>query len=194
MGPMSPAQRSSLRGFTLVEVMIVVVIVGVLSALAVYGVKRYVDASKSSEAIHMIGSIKAAEEAYREETYAYLDVAGAGKDLSTDDILYPRVPGKLKSDWTNNTHACYPRWVSLGVQSSGPVYFGYAVKAGKAGDSISSVSAPRTKTAYSFGPYATAPGPWYVVQAMGDVNGDTNRSVFLASNWTTDIYVENDGN
>ncbi|HEY6078698.1 MAG TPA: prepilin-type N-terminal cleavage/methylation domain-containing protein, partial [Polyangiaceae bacterium] len=54
-------RRATARGFTLVELMIVVVLVAVLSALAVYGVRKYILTSKTGEAVQMLGAIRAAQ-------------------------------------------------------------------------------------------------------------------------------------
>src|SRR5438874_1783248 len=59
------------QAFTLVELMIVVVIIGVLSAIAIPTFSSYVYKSRTSEATEFLGVIKLREESYRSEYGAY---------------------------------------------------------------------------------------------------------------------------
>jgi type IV pilus assembly protein PilA len=187
---MNHSKPNTERGFTLIEMMVVVVITGVLATLAVYGVRKYVFASKTTEAIHMIGSIKSAEESYRGETFKYAGIAGSAIDTPTSFYPNAAVPRRYKADWTNSSHPDYAAvWGPLGVQSDSPVLFEYVVAAG-----AGALGAPPGDcTGVSWGTQgASNTGPWYIVKAQADQNDDGKMSCFTSCNLTGEIFSVND--
>jgi prepilin-type N-terminal cleavage/methylation domain-containing protein len=169
------------RGYTLVELMAVVVIVGILATLAIFSLRRYVFAARSSEATQMIGSIKVAQENYKDETFRYRDVSG---DL---DTYYPSAtPGSHKTGWGDTSTPLGQNWAELGVSPSGPVVFGYACIAGQGGEAI-----PGTALSDDIDWPATT-SPWYVVQAIADQNDNDILAVYVSSSFSDQIFFENE--
>src|SRR5262245_7278916 len=101
----SRLRRSIARGFSLVELMVVVASVAVLALVGVSLFRRWVYNTRSVEAMAMVQSIRTAQERWRAETGSYLDAS------STISTYYPMgSPGKTLYDWTQIAHADYPKW------------------------------------------------------------------------------------
>ncbi len=170
-------------GFTLIELMIVVAIIGILAAVAIPTYMRHVRKSKSSEAITNLAGIAQYEEAYFAENDQYLscDPNPTTFPQNTKVLFDPTAAG----------------WTSLGrVIPRQPVYYQYVVRAGSptnlagaaasTSDTIASdkpsecTSDPSGgKTLADAGHIDTSLNPhWFVAFAFGDLDGDGTCSFF----------------
>jgi type IV pilus assembly protein PilA len=182
--------RARRRGYTLVELMIVVAIIGVLAALAVYGVRRYVLAAKSAEAIEIINNIRAAQEQYKDERFIYLDVSSV--DSASGSFFPFASKAALKNSvraWSTGSTGVAGKWAELGIFPSAPVRFGYACAAGQTANAVPTQSVLGTSKSLNYP--ASAPN-WYVVRAAADHDGDGKIALFVGSNFTDEIYGESE--
>jgi type IV pilus assembly protein PilA len=151
------------RGFTLVELMLVVMIVGVLAALAVYGVQRYVANAKTAEARNAVGQIsKDAQSAFAYEHMSTATPLASSESAKVSNRLCPPGPPvpaavpaaeKVQSEpaaWTGG-------WKCLRFSMTEPQNYQYT---------------------YSTDATDTETGTYFEAIAQGDVDGDGAPSTF----------------
>ena len=177
-----------LRGFTLVELMTGVAIVGILAVLGVVLIGKQLRATQSEEAMTVVQSIRAAEERYRAENRQYLDVS------TTLTTYYPGDSDGKKRSFFRSAAPSPPldaldaRWRLLAPTISTPVMFGYAVVAGNPGTPMATPSTAN-KPVWPTDPVE----PWYVIQAEADGNNDGTKCWVVSSSLNGEVYVENEG-
>jgi type IV pilus assembly protein PilA len=162
-------KRISSRGFTLIELMIVVAIVGVLAALAIYGVRKYLLNSKTAEARNAVGQMaKDAKTAYERESMPGTILADNGTAALANNLCssasatIPASADSIKgkkyqsaaSEWSADAATQGKGFSCLKFTLSDPQYYMYSY--------VGSTGAAGT----------------FEATGKGDLNGDGNLSEF----------------
>ncbi len=173
------------RGFTLIELMIVVAIVGILAVLAVYGVRKYLAHTKTAEARNGLGRMAQASVAVYEQEHMSGTVLPQGQGASLSRALCQSasapVPAALTqvqgrkyqsstADWNADAAAANRGFACLQFTIDQPQYYMYS---------------------YTLTGSGSNPGDAFTATANGDLNGDGIASTFALIGAITPNYTIN---
>lgn len=144
------------HGYSLVEMMITVAILGILAAVALPMMGNYIARSRATEAVSFLSEIKSRQEAYRADFGTYCDVSGAPSNR------FPTTaPGRRVQIWGTDAN-----WNTLGAVPPGrKVLFTYATVAGPPGTTPQNKGFSDTRGFNNL-------DFWFVSLAVGDLDGD----------------------
>ena len=150
-------------GFTLIELMIVVAILGILAAVALVGYNRYQVRAKNAEATSVLADVRIKQESYRATFHQY---ASPSAGTGTDEYMPDGTPGETARSWSTGVDADkLAAWRQLGVEPDHGVYFSYVCVAGVPSDTtnIGNFADMDIDTTNDF---------WYAARALQDLDGD----------------------
>lgn len=172
------------RGFTLVELMIVVVIVATLSFVAGFAYKKYMATARKSEVVAVFAEIRAKEETYRAEFSSYYGTSGS------DVSFYPALgscPAGANEPCAKTWNPPPAQWLSLNLNPGKPqLYCGYVVVAGAA-----NVAPAGSYGAASFNNQTPNTPWWYVVATCDNDGKGAPNAIFVTTSERDTVFEQN---
>ncbi|MFN3200138.1 MAG: type IV pilin protein [Bradymonadia bacterium] len=157
---MKRTRHHSRKGFTLIELMAVVSILGVLTVLAVNGYQHYVVQARTAEAVNFLGGLRASQESYFQTFGTYCGDPNAWAEHPEGP------PGKEMLPWRPISNDA---WQHLGVQPpSEVVWYQYQFRAGGPDDAPPNEAFTEEDDGKD----------WYQIQAKSDFDGNGREGIF----------------
>jgi prepilin-type N-terminal cleavage/methylation domain-containing protein len=176
----SDSPHTARAGFSLVELMIVVVITGILSVVAIPSFTSYVQRARTAEATQFLGVIKIRQESYRAEFGSYLPCGVS--PLPKDIAFKPGDASMMKNSAAVAFPTTNPCFSQLGARPDGAVRFGYGWVAGRPGDIDGDMQS-------TYGLTANTADNYFVAQATSDLDGDGTECLFEVTSFTRNVWI-----
>lgn len=187
-----------ISGYTLIELMIVVIITGVLAAVAIPAFRGYIQKSRTAEAAAFLGVIKLRQTSYRGEFGQYAGFGAVATNISfvpgNHTVMrggaqrpFPVAPAVL-----GPIDAASP-FFAIGATTDGAVRFGYGMVAG----TPLQASAGGGGTDLASTPYevpATELDFYFIAQATTDLDSDNDPLIMETSSFARDLWISDTAN
>lgn len=191
---------SNKKGFTLIELMIVVAILGVLTMVAITSYKGYVRAARAEEGKQLLLEIKMKQEQYF-ATYSQYVTSSTGENSSD---WYPPSSAKVSNghefDWsglncaTAGTDVKKQAMCALGLKPGGSGSAGKIERLGafRVATYGWSASNPTPSSSYAFVNNMDLTQRWFYATVHADLDTDGTYSTFLITNQSDAIVTFNE--
>jgi prepilin-type N-terminal cleavage/methylation domain-containing protein len=187
------SRRNSQAGMTLIELMAVVIIVGVLSAIAVFMFTRQSRKAKAAEVSAVFAELKIRQEQYFLVNSTYACLPNGGAPPCEDNSFFP---DDSPTDSARTYDPTGTTWVDLRVNADRTALYCVYSSAWGTGSDAGNIGTIAGETAINNGfEHDTPPAvPWYYLLAECNFDGDsTVNSRYFARSDREGMSINNEG-